>query len=137
MTVFEAKLFLTLLGLLACVRIPLSEPLTTSRQPAQLSILPKSVNGYSEVTLRGQAVLMQAHVGCIAAHVPNLRLQIERKGIFFISGGNNGLCVLGYFAWQPNAYRKMHCTNRCQTMVLQCKILLNIYCWVFDACDRR
>ena len=31
---------------------PSSEPLTTSQQSTQLSILPRSVNEYSEVTLR-------------------------------------------------------------------------------------
>ena len=34
---------------------------TTNRKPTQLSILPKSVNEYSEATLRAQAVMLQAH----------------------------------------------------------------------------
>ena len=35
---------------------PVVEPLTTSQQSTHLSILPRSVNEYSEVTLRAQAL---------------------------------------------------------------------------------
>ena len=47
-----------------------SEPLTTSQQSTQLSILPRLVNEYSEVTLRAQAVMPQAHISFIAATYP-------------------------------------------------------------------
>ena len=43
-------------GLLAWVRIPSLDPLATSQQSTQLLILPRSVNEYSEVTLRAQAL---------------------------------------------------------------------------------
>ena len=43
---------------------------TTSQQPTQPSILPRSVNEYSEVILRAQAVMPQAHISCIAAIYP-------------------------------------------------------------------
>ena len=46
---------------------PSFEPLTTSQQSTQLSILPSSVSEYSEVTLRAQAVMLQAHISCMAA----------------------------------------------------------------------
>ena len=38
------------------VRIPSSEPITTIQQPIQLSILPRSVNEYSEVDLTVQTL---------------------------------------------------------------------------------
>ena len=44
-----------------------SAPQTTSRQPTQLSNLPRSVYEYSEVTLREPVVTPQAHISCIAA----------------------------------------------------------------------
>ena len=47
----------------------------TSQQPIQLSILPRSVNECSEVTLRAQAVVLQAHISCVAAS--SLRQQIN------------------------------------------------------------
>ena len=46
--------------LLAWVRIPSLQPPTTSQQTTQLSILPKSVNKYSEVTLKAQGVVLQS-----------------------------------------------------------------------------
>ena len=46
---------------------PPSESLATSQQPTQLSIPLRSVNEYSEVVLRAQAVTLQAHISCIAA----------------------------------------------------------------------
>ena len=49
---------------------PLLEPLTTSQQPTQLPILPRSVHEYSEVILRAQAVMPQAHISSIAATYP-------------------------------------------------------------------
>ena len=49
---------------------PLSEPLTTSKQSTQLPILRRSVYEYSEVILRVQAVMPQAHISCIDATYP-------------------------------------------------------------------
>ena len=49
---------------------PSSGPLTTSQHPTQLSILPRSLNEFSEVILRAQAVMQQAHISCIAATYP-------------------------------------------------------------------
>ena len=56
--------------LLAWVRIPRSQSLTTSQQPTQLSIPPRSINEYSKVTLRARALIPQAYISCIAAHIP-------------------------------------------------------------------
>ena len=50
---------------------PIAEPLITREQAAQLSILPRSVNEYSEVTLRAQVVIPQAQINRIPAHSPS------------------------------------------------------------------
>ena len=52
----SGAMFQIMHGLLAWVQIPSLESLTTSQQSTQLSILPRSVNEYSEVTLRAQAL---------------------------------------------------------------------------------
>lgn len=49
---------------------------TTDRKPtanSALPILPASVNGYSEVTLRTQAVVLQVHISRLTAQIPSLR----------------------------------------------------------------
>ena len=43
------------------------ESLITSQQLTKMFILLRSVNDYSEVTLRAHAVMSQAHISCIAA----------------------------------------------------------------------
>ena len=52
----SGAVFRVMRSLLAWVRIPSLEPLSTSQQSTQLSILLRSVNEYSEVTLRTQAL---------------------------------------------------------------------------------
>ena len=64
-----------LVGIPVWVLIPSLTLQATSQQPIQLSILPRSVNECSEVTLRAQAVVLQAHISCVAAS--SLRQQIN------------------------------------------------------------
>ena len=68
--VVKGAVFQILWGLAARVRIQSSELLPTSQQPTQLSILSRSVNESSEVTLMAQAIVPQAHISCIAATCP-------------------------------------------------------------------
>ena len=50
-----------------------------NQQTNQLSILPRLVNEYSEVTVRGQVVMPRTHVSWIAAYIPNQNRQMKRK----------------------------------------------------------
>ena len=48
---------------------------TISKQLTQLSVLPRSVNEYSEVTLRAQAIVPKTNISCLDANVPRLPLK--------------------------------------------------------------
>ena len=60
-------------GLPAWARILSLALQTTDLRPTQLSILPRSVNEYSEATLRAQTVVPEALISRLAAHIPSLR----------------------------------------------------------------
>ena len=75
--VVKVQCFQCFRGVFSWVRIPSPEPLTTSQQSTQLSLQPRSVNEYSDATLRAQAVMLQTHISCVAAHIPTLHKQMK------------------------------------------------------------
>ena len=83
------------------VRIPSLEPFTTSQQSTQLSTLPRSVNEYSEVTLRAQALdrLITANLKlkCKDSELLPFIATIQHGKENFWNIGND-LSVIGYIA---------------------------------------